>query len=196
MYVIGYGVIFAVGLSSYFIGNLTYMVVSISLFASLETISCQIFSVIINESMHSKSKHRARSVAYFCSSYAIGGPLLGLISYLVNNGELLILIYTLATLVVVIPFFIFIYEPAKRLHRLKKISLLYRNLHKISKCNSHPISIQEMQEFSNVSNVDLEKDTYSLRSMGTCAEKTKSAFQSFTSLFCTRYVISMTGYFI
>jgi hypothetical protein len=84
----------------------------------------------------------------------------------------------------------------KQLAKNGKISQLFRTLETISKLNGTNLSIEALQQSAGIPDIDLREDTYSLRTKTTCSEKMQLSVRNYGQLFCTSYIIRLTGYFI
>jgi hypothetical protein len=84
----------------------------------------------------------------------------------------------------------------KQLAKRGNISQLFRTLEGISKINGTNLSIQDLQRSAGIPDIDLRDDTYSLRTKTTCSEKMQLSTRNFSQLFCTSYIVRLTGYFI
>jgi hypothetical protein len=84
----------------------------------------------------------------------------------------------------------------KQLAQNGDISQLFRTLEGISKINGTNLSIEDLQRSAGIPEIDLRDDTYSLRTKTTCSEKMQLSIRNFSQLFCTSYIVRLTGYFI
>lgn len=192
------------GFITYFVPNTYFKVFGLSLLTSLDSISSNTFTSILAETMNSNSKLRSRGVTLFFMFYGVGGPILGGLGFLVQNPDTLYLIYLCAIVVAAFPFAFIILEPVKKLYNQNKISSVFRTLNKISKINKKQVSLNELQDYVDIKNVDLANCDYEIITKATFSEKLREASSSFRILFSKKYfsklfgfyVINLTGYFL
>ena len=84
----------------------------------------------------------------------------------------------------------------KKLAQNGNISGLFRTLERISKLNGTNLSIQALQQSAGIPNIDLRDSKYELRTKTTCLQKMQSFIRNYSRLFCTSYIVILTGYFI
>ena len=84
----------------------------------------------------------------------------------------------------------------KKLAKNGNISELFRTLERISKLNGTNLSIEDLQQSAGISHINLRDEKYELRTKTTCLEKLQLSIRNYGRLFCTSYIIRLTGYFI
>jgi hypothetical protein len=84
----------------------------------------------------------------------------------------------------------------KKLAKNGNISQLFRTLEKISKLNGTNLSIEDLQQSAGIPHIDLRDEKYELRTKTTCVQKMKLFIRNYGRLFCSSYIVRLTGYFI
>ena len=84
----------------------------------------------------------------------------------------------------------------KQLAKKGNISQVFRNLERISKLNGTNLTIEALQKSAAIPDIDLRDDNYSLRTKTTCLQKMQLSVRNYGQLFCTSYIVRLTGFFI
>ena len=84
----------------------------------------------------------------------------------------------------------------KQLAKNGNISQLFRTLEGISARNGTNLSIAALQKSAGIPDIDLRDNTYCLRTKTTCLQKLQLSLRNYGQLFCTSYIVRLTGYFI
>jgi hypothetical protein len=84
----------------------------------------------------------------------------------------------------------------KKLAKNGSISQLFRTLERISKLNGTNLSIEALQKSAGIPHIDLRAENYELRTKTTCVQKMQLSIRNYSRLFCTSYIVRLTGYFI
>jgi hypothetical protein len=84
----------------------------------------------------------------------------------------------------------------KQLAKKGNISQVFRNLERISKLNGTNLTIEALQKSAGIPDIDLRDDNYELRTKTTCIQKMQLSVRNYGQLFCTSYIVRLTGFFI
>jgi hypothetical protein len=84
----------------------------------------------------------------------------------------------------------------KKLAKNGSISQLFRTFERISKLNGTNLSIEALQESAGIPHIDLRAENYELRTKTTCIQKMQLSIRNYSKLFCTSYIVRLTGFFI
>jgi hypothetical protein len=84
----------------------------------------------------------------------------------------------------------------KKLAKNGNISELFRTLERISKLNGTNLTVEALQKSAGIPHIDLRAEKYELRTKTTCLQKMQLSIRNYGRLFCTSYIVRLTGYFI
>jgi hypothetical protein len=84
----------------------------------------------------------------------------------------------------------------KKLARNGNISQLFRTLERISKINGTNLTVEALQQSAGIPHIDLRDEKYEVRTKTTCLQKMQLSTRNYSRLFCTSYIVRLTGFFI
>jgi hypothetical protein len=84
----------------------------------------------------------------------------------------------------------------KKLAKNGNISQLFRTLERISKLNGTNLTVEALQQSAGIPHIDLRDEKYELRTKTTCLQKMQLSIRNYSRLFCTSYIVRLTGFFI
>jgi len=164
--------------ATYFIPDITWKVVGFAIVTAEEAILCGLFTYIINETCSTTSKLRSAGIAFYFCIFTFGGIIVSLLTYVITDPDTLYLIMVIATAVCALPSFFLVYEPPKQLYRRGRVSELFRVLLKIGHRNGKTdITMQQLQNEAELTEIDLEQCKCILETKTTAKEKFRMAVE-------------------
>ena len=164
-------------------------------FVGQEGVLCTLFTLIINESCTSQSPLRSKAIGFYFAIFALGGMILSLLTYVIQDSNTLYLMMVLGSSCAAIPVPFLCFEPIKQLYKRGKVSELFLTLHKMSQRNRKNITIQEIQLLAEIEAIDMELAKCGLKTVTTFREKFQLVMWQIKLLFAGGYLWQLVGYF-
>lgn len=188
-------VICTLALVGFWIPNIWVKVIAMSIFIGEEQTVCTLFTYIINESTTTKSTWRSAAIGIYFCFFALGGVLVSLLSYVVQDPDYLYLIIVILCLVFSIPMIWTVHESPKQLHKMGKFKSLIEGLLYMSKVNGNEKSHQELAEATDLSGIDLEVlRKCRIETRISCKERGQLLWFNLKVIFSKEYCVSIIGY--